>query len=438
MARFLIRRIGFLFLTMFLVSVATFAISEIAPGNIAINVLGNTITPEQEASFNAQNGLDDPLTKRYIHWLIGSDWEAARLIGKPIVRISDESNNLSWWVVDDDGTLYQSFTEDGETLMRRERQPDGSFIVTQSPDDQWMKNEDGLEIFWSINVGQENNSRAAMWVRGDDQEEWVRTKANWTSSTGAPRDYIPLKRGLLRFDPGISLKDRQPIAEILPRRLWNTVILASVSFVFIMPIALLLGLIAGVNEGSYIDRILSISSLIATATPTFASGVFLILIFAIWLEWFPGVVILADDRALFEDPQKLVLPVLTLTLIELGYVLRITRSSMVEVMRTNYIRTAELKGLSRREIIFKHALRNALLAPITIIMLHVNWLIGGLVVVEQLFGYPGLGRYILVSALFKDVFAVEAAAMLMVVVAVTTQLASDIIYTFLNPRIRYS
>ena len=322
--------------------------------------------------------------------------------------------------------------------MRRERQPDGSFIITQSPNDRWVKNEDGLEVFWGVNVSQDNNSRAALWVRGDDQEEWVRTKASWTSSAGAPRDYIPLKRGLLRFDPGLSLKDRQPIAEILPRRLRNTVFLAGISFIAIMPIALLLGLIAGVNEGSYLDRILSISSLFATATPTFASGVFLILIFAIWLEWFPGVVILTDDQALFEDPQKLVLPVLTLTLIELGYVLRITRSSMVEVMRTNYIRTAELKGLSRWNIIFRHALRNALLAPITIIMLHVNWLIGGLVVVEQLFGFPGLGRYILVSALFKDVFAVEAAAMLLVVVAVATQLASDIIYTFLNPRIRYS
>ena len=437
MARFLIRRIGFLFLTLFLVSVAVFGISEIAPGNIAINVLGNTITPEQEASFNAQNGLDDPLVKRYIHWLIGSDWEAASLIGKPITRINDDGN-LSWWVVDDDGTLFQSFTEDGETLMRRERQPDGSFIVTQSPNDQWVRNEEGLEVFWSINVGQENNSRAALWVRGDDQEEWVRTKATWTSSTGAPRDYIPLKRGLLRFDPGLSLKDRLPIAEVLPRRLWNTLVLATVSFVFIMPIALILGLIAGVNEANYIDRSLSISSLIATATPTFASGVFLILIFAIWLEWFPGVVIISDDQALFEDPIKLVLPVLTLTLIELGYVLRITRSSMVEVMRTNYIRTAELKGLSRRNIIFKHALRNALLAPITIIMLHVNWLIGGLVVVEQLFGYPGLGRYVLNAALFKDVFAVEAAAMLLVLVAVSTQLISDVIYTFLNPRIRYS
>ena len=134
----------------------------------------------------------------------------------------------------------------------------------------------------------------------------------------------------------------------------------------------------------------------------------------------------------------LVLPIMTLMLIELGYVLRITRASMVEVMQTNYIRTAILKGLPWRRVVFKHALRNALLAPITVIMLHINWLISGIVIVEVLFAFPGVGRYILEAALFKDVFAIEAAAMLMVVIAVGTQLAADLIYTYLNPRIRYT
>ena len=134
----------------------------------------------------------------------------------------------------------------------------------------------------------------------------------------------------------------------------------------------------------------------------------------------------------------LVLPILTLTLVELGYVLRITRSSMIEVMRTNYIRTAVLKGLPRNRIVFKHAIRNALMAPITIIMLHVNWLIGGIVIVENLFGFPGLGDFILRAALFPDVFSIEASAMILIFVAVGTQLAADIIYTYLNPRIRYA
>jgi peptide/nickel transport system permease protein len=152
----------------------------------------------------------------------------------------------------------------------------------------------------------------------------------------------------------------------------------------------------------------------------------------------PGVVAITTESSIFENPQLLVLPILTLTLVELGYVLRITRASMVEVMRTNYIRTAVLKGLPRLQIVFKHALRNALMAPITVIMLHVNWLIGGIVVVESVFGFPGLGRFALEAALFKDVFAVEAITMTLVVIAVVSQLLADLVYTFLNPRIRYA
>ncbi|MFN2437082.1 MAG: ABC transporter permease, partial [Desulfotignum sp.] len=128
----------------------------------------------------------------------------------------------------------------------------------------------------------------------------------------------------------------------------------------------------------------------------------------------------------------------TLTLIELGYILRITRASMVEVMKAPYIRTAFLKGLPYKKVVFKHAVKNALIAPITVIMLHVNWLLGGIVIVEVVFGYPGLGAYLLESALYKDFNALEAGAMIMVLVAVGTQLVADIIYTFLNPRIRYA
>jgi peptide/nickel transport system permease protein len=111
---------------------------------------------------------------------------------------------------------------------------------------------------------------------------------------------------------------------------------------------------------------------------------------------------------------------------------------MVEVMKSPYIRTAYLKGLPYWRIVFKHALRNALMAPITVIMLHVNWLMGGIVIVEVVFGYPGLGKYLLDSAMFKDINALEAGAMILVTIAVLTQLVADIIYTFLNPRIRYT
>ena len=134
----------------------------------------------------------------------------------------------------------------------------------------------------------------------------------------------------------------------------------------------------------------------------------------------------------------LILPVLTLTAVELGYVARMTRASMVEVMDSPYIRTAIIKGLPFRRVVLRHGMRNALMAPITVIMLHVNWLIGGIVVVEVIFGYPGLGNYIYDAAIFGDFKAVAAAAMLTVMVAVATRLVGDLLYTFLNPRIRYS
>jgi peptide/nickel transport system permease protein len=277
-----------------------------------------------------------------------------------------------------------------------------------------------------------------MWVKGDNQLQWTLTHAAWANTPGAPRQYIPLQLGLLRGDPGVSFKDRRPIAEVLPRRLLNTAILAGIAFIFIMPIALVLGLLAGLNEGKAIDRILSLGGLVTTATPEFASGMFLVLIFSSWLRLLPGAVVFTSDNAILENPSMLALPVLTLTLAELGYVLRITRASMVEVMKTNYIRTATLKGLPRWQIVFKHAMRNALMAPITIIIMHVNWLVGGIVVVESMFGFPGLGRYVMDAALFKDVFGVEAATMLLVMIAIGTQLVADFIYTYINPRIRYT
>lgn len=435
MVKFLLRRLVFMLITLFAVSVAVFAISELAPGNIAINTLGNTITPDQEKSFNAQNGLDQPAVTRYLRWMLGSDWQAAQLIGHPVTRSYDAiTERYDWWVVDSNGAYYQNYTPDGEVMYKRIRQADGTFKEEALGPEVWQTNAEGIPVFWGI----DDEGRAAMWVRGDQLQQWTLTKATWTTEAGAPRQYIPLQYGLLRGDPGVSFFTRRPVAETLVRRLFNTGILAGVAFIFIMPLALGLGLLAGMNEGRWIDRLLSIAGLMTTATPEFASGIFLIVIFSTWLGWFPGAVVVSSDTAIFENPSMLVLPVMTLMVLEWGYVLRITRASMIEVMRTNYIRTAVLKGLPRWRVIFKHALKNALMAPITIIILHINWLVGGIVVVESLFGFPGLGRYVMEAALFKDVFAVEAAAMVLIVIAVGTQLLADLFYTYLNPRIRFA
>jgi len=234
------------------------------------------------------------------------------------------------------------------------------------------------------------------------------------------------------------------VAASLAGRVQKTGVLALLAFVVVMPLALLFGIIAGVYEGRFWDRLISISGLALTATPEFVTGMVLVLIFGIWLKWLPAVSVFFSDQSILElltswDSAKiLVLPVLTLTAIELGYVARMTRASMVEVMNSSYIRTAIIKGLPYRNVVLRHAVRNALIAPITVIMLHVNWLIGGIVIVEVVFGYPGLGTYVFDSAIFGDFNAVEAAAMVTVAIAVATRIIGDVAYIFLNPRIRYS
>jgi peptide/nickel transport system permease protein len=282
------------------------------------------------------------------------------------------------------------------------------------------------------------------WVRGSGETVWVLTKAGLRQEGDGPQQYIPLRKGLLRGDPGESFQTGRPVAVTLLPRIRNTAVLAGVAFIFIMPMALFFGIVAGINEGKPIDRIISITSLGATATPEFVTGIFLILTLGIWLKeiWpgspFKAVAIFTSADAIFEDPTLLILPVLTLTAVELGYIARMTRASMVEVMDSAYIRTAIIKGMPRWRIVMRHAVRNALLAPITIIMLHVNYLVGGLVVVEVIFGYPGLGKYVFDAAIFGDFNAIEAAAMVTVMIAIATRLIGDLAYTFLNPRVRYS
>ncbi len=703
MAKFIIRRLLLMLLTMLLVSIAVFLITEAAPGNLARNVLGIHITPEQEASFLKQHGLDKPFYVRYLYWLVGSDWRAERQVHMPVKQITAEDGFRDWWAVEQDGTLIR-WEMEGEDLIANQLQPDSS--VTQMTDNErWEVKDPSLEVprlqeyrakveanehlddadrraildeldhilailskedqsqqelkaalsepesaleamvdpealqqqtayretaddvvrknrlmqvfaayeqlsgphaaelretdlqsmarqvsgaaeglegvdptlvgrleqtaealrggdidgarrtlegpvetldrltgslrtflqalrteeyaravdilrsisdpaqtsldaaqlavlpdlleqiqrglkddfpafseslmravehlqagntgearqslsaaadeleetsvaiarsqaaqggrvartFWGV----DRRNRAVQWEKGTGDVVWrLVPGSGWLATTGGPNQYIPLQKGLLRGDPGLSLRTGRPVASLLFTRLRNSLVLAGIAFVIVMPIALVLGLIAGLNEGTPVDRLLSIGGMMFSVTPEFVTGIFLILIFAFWLGLVPGATVFGAD-APWERPAMLVLPVATLTLVELGYVLRITRASMVDVMKEPYIRTAFLKGLPRWRVVAKHAVRNALMAPMTVIMLHVNWLLGGIVVVEVIFGYPGLGSYILDSALFRDVNALQGGAMILVAVAVSTQLVADVLYTFLNPRIRF-
>ena len=260
----------------------------------------------------------------------------------------------------------------------------------------------------------------------------------WIEQNGYDRPipvrYVEWIGRVLVGDLGVSVQYKRPVNEFFWDRLGNTGILAGITFLIMVPLGLLLGVLAGIKEGRAQDRTISVVSIITTSVPEFASAVLLTTAFVIWLPWLPG----TSSMAAGWNWSEMVLPVTVLVLYGFGYIARMTRASMAEVMTTHYIRTAVLKGLPYRRVILKHALRNALIAPFTVIMLQLNWLLSGVVVTEYAFAYKGFGTLLLESALRRDIFVIEACGLAAVFVAVLSQTLGDIGYTFLNPRIRFS
>jgi peptide/nickel transport system permease protein len=230
---------------------------------------------------------------------------------------------------------------------------------------------------------------------------------------------------------GTSTYYREDVLTLIAPRLAASGLLAAAALLAIVPLGLVMGVIAGMRVGSFVDRLVSVFAIVTTSIPEFASAVFLTSLFVFWLGWLPGVSTMADGFHL----RELVLPVSVLTLYSAGYVARMTRSSMAEVMQSPYIRTARLKGNSMRRVIVRHALRNALITPVTVIMLQIPWLMSGVIVVEVFFAYQGFGTLLYQAALNTDIYLIEACTMVSVVVVVVTQVASDLLYAWLNPRI---
>jgi peptide/nickel transport system permease protein len=236
-------------------------------------------------------------------------------------------------------------------------------------------------------------------------------------------------------DLGNSTRFRVPVKDIIFDRLKNTGLLALVSFLLIVPLSMALGIAAGMREGSVLDRSIVVGSAILASVPEFALGVFLTSIFVVTLGWLPGTATLqAGGR--WSIAAQMVLPVAVIVLFDMGYVVSMVRASMAEVMRRPYIRTAILKGMSFRQVVLGHALRNAMINPVTVILLQINYLVTGVVVVESVFAYPGFGRMMLEASLYKDIALIEAGALVAVFIAVVTQVLGDLGYILLDPRIR--
>ena len=255
--------------------------------------------------------------------------------------------------------------------------------------------------------------------------------------------------GLLQGDWGHSTFFKKPVSSGLGSALSQTGWLMLAVMLVMVPASLILGVLSGMREGSRIDRILSTFAIVTTATPEYVSGVIFIVVFAsataglspILASWgwidgktlFMATATSAMDNITF---WNFALPVMTIALYGIGYIARMTRAIMTEVMTAQYIRTARLKGVSFRQVVMRHALRNALIAPFTVIMLQFPWLLNGVVIVEPLFNYKGFGWTLVQAASNNDIQLLLACSVVAVFVVLVTQLISDIGYVFLNPRIR--
>jgi peptide/nickel transport system permease protein len=244
--------------------------------------------------------------------------------------------------------------------------------------------------------------------------------------------------GLLQGDLGKSTVFKEDVSSIVAKRLGLTGKLMFWVMIVMVPMALMVGVLAGMREGSRTDRSLSTFSIITTATPEYVSGVIFIVVFAsssFGLKWFKGTATSAMDDATLAN---FTLPVMTMAFFGMGYIARMTRAAMAEVMTAQYIRTARLKGVSFPAIVVRHGLRNALIAPFTVIMLQFPWLLTGVVIVETLFNYKGFGWTLIQAAGNNDIELLLSCSVVAVFVVLVTQLISDIGYVVLNPRIRIS
>jgi peptide/nickel transport system permease protein len=237
-------------------------------------------------------------------------------------------------------------------------------------------------------------------------------------------------------DMGHSYSYRTPVAPLLEIALLNSAKLALVAFLLVVPLGILGGIVAALNVGRPIDRVLTIVGLSATIVPEFVSGIVLILIFGVWLKWLPISATWPNGAGPLTQIYYLLLPSIPLVLVLFGYIARMARAGMIEALDSDYARKAILKGLPRRTVIWRHVLRNALLPTISVIATQTAYLIGGLVVIETLFHYQGIGGLIFTAASKKDFPTLQAGVLTVGAIFTLASLCADLLYALLNPRIR--
>ena len=250
--------------------------------------------------------------------------------------------------------------------------------------------------------------------------------------------YLDWIGGVVRGDFGNSLIQKRPITDIVQHRLAPSIYLAVFAFLISVPTAVLIGIWAGVRPDSLGDRIVSAIGMVGISLPEFVTGLFLMILFSATLDLLPSTSGIPRGESPLTSPQILILPTLTLTAVVFAYVMRMMRANVIEVMESPYVRTAILKGLPMRRVIFRHVVPNAMLPTISVVAQMSGWLLGGLIIVENVFAYPGMGQLLLQSIQTRDTPLLQATTLIIAVAYTMGNLLADLAYAFLDPRIRYA
>jgi len=306
---------------------------------------------------------------------------------------------------------------------------EGAVLTTTDNGDSWGRQEildsdDGSATSQKVTTTRPLNGLTVKVSESGDVSAW------------ATSDEKVWQWGLLGGDLGVSPRSGVPIFKMVKTGLRNSAILAVVAFLVAVPTSLAAGVWVGVHPDTKLDRLLSQGSLLTISLPEFVTGILLILIFSSWLEWLPSSSIMLPGEAIWSRPEVLVLPILTITGALFAYILRMARSNVIEVMNSEYVRTAILKGLPMHRVVIRHVLPNALLPTITVIANNVGWMFGGLIIVESIFAYPGVGRLLLAAIDTRDIRLLQSTALSIASVYAFSNLVADLLYGALNPRIR--
>jgi peptide/nickel transport system permease protein len=248
--------------------------------------------------------------------------------------------------------------------------------------------------------------------------------------------YVAWAGGALRGDFGVSANSDKRIGDLVGDRVRNSLLLGICALAAGLPLAFIFGILAALRRDKPLDLVVSGLAISAMTIPEFVSATMLILIFSGWLGWLPGIVLTSANAPVSKFFPEILLPVVVLSMVMTAHILRTVRSSVIEVLDSDYVRMATLKGVPYRSMILRHVLPNALLPAINVVALTVAWLLGGVVVIETVFNYPGLGRLMISAISDRDLGMVQAIALIVASVYVVVNLTADLLTLFANPRLR--